>query len=471
MKRLTILNKQLTSKSNETLTVTDNRTGKQFTFNLKNGLLKASDIGNIKDSEGNQVRIYDPAYMNTVSCTSRISYIDGDKGILEYRGIPIDILAEKSSFIEVAYLIIYGDLPSKSQLKIFNDKVNHHTYIHTDLEKIIKSFRYDAHPMGMLESAISTMSTLHPEANPSLQGEKVYDDVNFLNKQIFRMLGNIPTIAAYCYRHRVGKPFNQPRNDLSYIENFLYMLDYLNDTKFKSNPVLIKALDILFILHAEHELNCSTSAVRHLASSGVDIYSCIAGGVSALYGPKHGGANEAVLRMLEDIGTKENIMNYINQVKEKKKILFGFGHRVYKSYDPRAKIVKKISDDVFAVLGKEPLIEIAIELEKIALTDKYFIEKKLYPNVDFYTGVIYKAMGFPTDMFPVLFSIPRTVGWLAHWIEFKNDKESKIVRPRQNYVGLRNEKYVDIENRKEVNSELGHSESQIYRRRKVALTS
>ena len=471
MKRLSLIKTQLTSKSTtpvDTVSITDNRTGKVFTFTLKNGLLKASDIGSVKDSIGNPLRVYDPAYLNTVNCTSTISFIDGDKGILEYRGIPIDVLAEKSSFIEVSYLLLYGNLPSKTQLKIFNDKVNTHTYIHTDLEKVIKSFRYDAHPMGMLEATISTLSTLHPEANPSLMGEKIYDDPKFLNKQIFRILGTMPTIAAYCYRHRIGKPFNQPRNDLSYVENFLYMLDYLNDTKYNSHPVLIKALDILFILHAEHELNCSTSAVRHLASSGVDIYSCIAGGVAALYGPKHGGANEAVLRMLEDIGTKENIASYIKQVKEKKKILFGFGHRVYKSYDPRAKIVKKISDEVFKVLGKEPLIEIAIELEKIALTDKYFIDKKLYPNVDFYTGVIYKAMGFPTDMFPVLFSIPRTAGWLAHWIEFHNDSENKIVRPRQNYVGLRNQSYTDVDKRSEEKAELEHSESQFYRRRRVA---
>jgi citrate synthase len=299
-----------------------------------------------------------------------------------------------------------------------------HTYIHTDLERLIKNFRYDSHPMGMLVSALAGESTLHPEANPALNGDKIYQDTKFVNKQIYRILGNVPTLAAYCYRHRIGRPFNQPRNDLSYIENFLYLLDYLNDKEYKPHPVLtkvkdyiiiIKALDILFILHAEHELNCSTAAVRHLASSGVDIYSCISGGIAALYGPKHGGANEAVLRMLESIGKKENIPKYIEEVKNKKKVLFGFGHRVYKSYDPRARIVKNLADEVFNILGKEPLIEIAQDLERIALTDKYFIDRNLYPNVDFYTGVIYKAMGFPTDMFPVLFSIPRTAGWLAHW--------------------------------------------------------
>jgi citrate synthase len=343
-----------------------------------------------------------------------------------------------------------GELPTKNQLTKFESKVMNHTYIHTDLERMIKSFRYDAHPMGMLMAGIAAMSTLHPEANPALMGDKIYKDPKFVNKQIFRILGNVPTLAAYCYRHRIGRPFNQPRNDLSYIENFLYMLDYLNDKEYKPHPTLTKALDILFILHAEHELNCSTSAVRHLASSGVDLYSCISGGVAALYGPKHGGANEAVLRMLEQIGNKANIPAYINEVKNKKKVLFGFGHRVYKSYDPRAKIIKNLADEVFAVLGKEPLVELAVELEKIALTDKYFIDRNLYPNVDFYTGVIYKAMGFPTDMFPVLFTIPRCAGWLAHWVEFQSDTENKIVRPRQNYKGKLNENYKEISQRSEV---------------------
>ncbi len=369
---------------------------------------------------------------------------------MQYRGIPIEQLAEKSSFIEVSYLLIVGELPTKNQLEKFESKIMNHTYIHTDLERMIKSFRYDAHPMGMLMAGIAAMSTLHPEANPALMGDKIYKDPKFVNKQVFRILGNVPTLAAYCYRQRIGRPFNQPRNDLSYIENFLYMLDYLNDKEYKPHPTLTRALDILFMLHAEHELNCSTSAVRHLASSGVDVYSCISGGVAALYGPKHGGANEAVLRMLEQIGKKENIPAYIADVKNKKKVLFGFGHRVYKSYDPRAKIIKKLADEVFAVLGKEPLVELAVELEQIALTDKYFIDRNLYPNVDFYTGVIYKAMGFPTDMFPVLFTIPRCAGWLAHWLEFQSDPENKIVRPRQNYKGKLNENYKEISQRAEV---------------------
>ena len=466
MKRLTLLKNQLTSK--QEITITDHRDGKTYNFKLKDGLLKASDLETIKNDKGEPLRAYDPAYMNTVNCTSTISYIDGDKGILEYRGIPIEQLAEKSSFIEVAYLLIFGNLPTSKQLERFNNKVVNHTYIHTDLENMIKGFRYDAHPMGMLSATISTLSTLQPDANPSLKGDKIYKNTEFLNKQVYRILGTMPTMAAYCYRHRLGKPFNQPRNDLSFVENFLYMMDYLNDTNFKSHPILIKALDILFILHAEHELNCSTSCVRHLASSGVDIYSCIAGGVSALYGPKHGGANEAVLRMLEEIKTKDNIPSFIKLVKEKKKVLSGFGHRVYKSYDPRAKIVKKLSEEVFSVLGKEPLIDLAVELEKIALTDEYFISKKLYPNVDFYTGVIYKAMGFPTDMFPVLFSIPRAAGWLAHYIEFNNDPENKIVRPRQNYKGLRNQTYEDISTRKEVSTNIEAIESSLFNRRRAS---
>ena len=468
MKRISLIKEQLTSGKNE-ITITDHRSGKTYNFALKDGLVKASDLASIKDSNGKPMRSYDPAYMNTVNCTSRICFIDGEKGKLEYRGIPIEQLALKSNFMEVAYLLIFGSLPSKNQLEKFNGKVSNHTYIHTDLETVIKSFRYDAHPMGMLCSAIAALSTLHPEANPSLKGDKIYKDVNFLNKQIYRIIGTMPTIAAYCYRHRIGKPFVQPRNDLGYVENFLYMLDYLNDVKYNSHPILVKALDILFILHAEHELNCSTSCVRHLQSSGVDIYSCIAGGVSALYGPKHGGANEAVLRMLDEIKTVENIPEYIKSVKDRKRVLFGFGHRVYKSYDPRAKIVKGLADEVFKVFGKEPLIEVAMELEKIALTDKFFIEKKLYPNVDFYTGVIYKAMGFPTDMFPVLFSIPRTAGWLAHWVEFNNDSENKIVRPRQNYKGLRNTDYTEMNSRSEQPSTLDATESSFYNRRRVSV--
>lgn len=317
----------------------------------------------------------------------------------------------------------------------------------------------------MLVAAVAALSTVHPEANPALQGDKVYDSEEFVNKQIYRIIGNIPTIAANCYRHRIGKPFNEPRNDLSYVENFLYMMDYLNDKDFKPHPELVRILDVLFILHAEHELNCSTSAVRHLCSSGVDMYTCVAGGISALYGPKHGGANEAVLRMLEDIGSMENIPKYIEDVKNKKKVLYGFGHRVYKSYDPRAKIVKVMADRAFAILGKEPLIEMAQKLEQIALNDEYFKKRDLYPNVDFYSGVIYKCMGFPTDMFVVLFAIPRIAGWLSHWKEQHADKENKIYRPRQNYVGARNTNYTPIGERKEVQANLKATETSLFRRR------
>jgi citrate synthase len=314
---------------------------------------------------------------------------------------------------------------------------------------MMKSFRYDAHPMGILVSTIAAMSTLHPEANPALSGNNIYKDPKFMNKQIYRLLGNMPTLAANSYRHRIGREFNEPNAKYGYVENFLYMLDKYGPLKYKPHPVIVKALDILFILHAEHELNCSTAAVRHLASSGVDVYTVISGAASALYGPFHGGANEAVLRMLEEIGTKDNIPQFIADVKSKKRKLMGFGHRVYKNYDPRARIIKDVAEEVFAIVGKEPLIELAVELEKIALSDPYFIEKKLYPNVDFYTGVIYKALGFPTDMFPVLFCIPRAAGWLAHWVELLDDPATHIYRPRQVYLGYDRRPYIESEQRKE----------------------
>lgn len=344
-----------------------------------------------------------------------------------------------------------------------------HTMVHNDIGEMMKSFRYDAHPMGMLISSISALSTIHPEANPALQGNNIYKDPKFMNKQIYRLMGNMPTLAANSYRHRIGKEFNEPNNKYGYVENFLYMLDRYGTLKYKPHPVIVRALDILFILHAEHELNCSTAAVRHLASSGVDVYTVISGAASALYGPFHGGANEAVLRMLEEIGTKDNIPQFIADVKAKKRKLMGFGHRVYKNYDPRAKIIKGVAEEVFAIVGKEPLIELAIELERIALSDPYFIEKKLYPNVDFYTGVIYKSLGFPTDMFPILFAIPRTVGWLAHWKEYQADKENSIVRPRQYYVGPKARDYVPMLDRDEHNHNLEDFESATSRRRNAAL--
>jgi len=386
--------------------------------------------------------------MNTASCTSRITFINGGKGILLYRGYPIEQLAEKSTFLEVSYLLLYGQLPDKEQIKYFTNRVMKHTYVHEDLKTMMGSFRYDAHPMGMLISTITAMSTFHPEANPALVGQNVYNDDKVRNKQIHRILGTMPTIAAYAYRHRIGRPYVNPSSKgLTYTENFLYMLDKLSHKDYRPHPRLARALDVLFILHADHEQNCSTAGMRHLTSGGVDVYTAIGGAAGALYGPRHGGANEAVVRMLQEIGSVDKIPKFIEGVKSKKARLMGFGHRVYKNYDPRARIIRTIADEVFSILGKEPLIEVATALEKVALSDPYFIERKLYPNVDFYSGLIYKAMGFPTDYFPVLFTIPRTVGWLAHWSEFLDDPENKIVRPRQVYVGSGKRDYLPIEQR------------------------
>eukprot|EP01119_Soliformovum_irregulare_P007275 TRINITY_DN19679_c0_g1_i1.p1 TRINITY_DN19679_c0_g1~~TRINITY_DN19679_c0_g1_i1.p1 ORF type:complete len:490 (-),score=136.98 TRINITY_DN19679_c0_g1_i1:64-1323(-) len=388
------------------------------------------------------LRLYDPAYLNTAMATSRICYIDGDKGVLTYRGYPIEELAEKSSFLEVAFLLINGNLPNRKQLDEWSHKIMTHTYIHENLTSLMKNFRYDAHPMGMLISSIAAMSTFYPEANAALSGQDIYKSVTLRNKQMYRIIGKLPTIAACAYRHRIGRPYTQPRSDLGYTENFLYMMDHLGESDFKPHPKLVRALDVLFILHADHEMNCSTAAMRHIASSLADPYTAVAGAAGALYGPLHGGANEAVLRMLTSIGSVENVPAFIEEVKSKKKKLMGFGHRVYKNYDPRAKIIRSIAYEVFEVMGKEPLVEVALALEKVALTDDYFVKRQLYPNVDFFTGLIYKSMGFPTDMFPVLFTIPRAVGWLAHWLEFLDDPENKIVRPRQVYKGEENRHYV-----------------------------
>lgn len=429
------------------ITVVDNRSGKTFELEIKNGVIVSQ-----KFWEQAQLRVYDPGYTNTASATSRITWIDGNKGILLYRGIPIEQLAEKSTFLEVSYLLLYGNLPSKNQLNYFSGRVMRHTYIHEDLKTMMKSFRFNAHPMGMMVSTMAAMSTFHPEANPALTSQSVYKDKRLRNKQIHRIIGTIPTLAAFAYRHRIGRPYVNPSDGLGYAENFLYMLDKLTDTGYAPHPVLARALDILFILHADHELNCSTAAMRHLASSGVDVYTCVAGSAGALYGPRHGGANEAVVNMLEKIGSVENVAEFVQGVKDKKVRLMGFGHRVYKNYDPRAKLIRKCANDVFAVLGKEPLIEVATALEKYALEDPYFIKRNLYPNVDFYSGLIYKAMGFPTDFYPVLFTIPRTVGWLSHWSEFLDDPENKIIRPRQVYLGPTAHDYVPIESRSEMPS-------------------
>lgn len=435
-------------KKKRTITLRDEQTGKEIQIKVKDDVIKAthfSDLG---------LRSYDPGYLNTASATSKITFIDGDKGILWYRGYPIEELAEKSTFLEVAYLLINGDLPSKEQLNFWTKIIMTHTYIHENLIQLMKTFRYDAHPMGMLISSIAALSTFYPEANPALSGTDIYQSKSMRNKQVFRIIGKLPTIAACAYRHRIGRPYNQPVSHLSYCENFLYMLDHLQEPNFKPHPKLVKALDILFILHADHELNCSTAAMRHIASSSTDPYTAVAGAAGALYGPLHGGANEQVLRMLQSIGSVAAVPQFLEDVKNKKKKLMGFGHRVYKNYDPRAKIIRTVAYEVFEVVGKEPLLEVALELEKRALADEYFVSRKLYPNVDFYTGLIYKAMGFPTDMFPVLFTIPRTVGWLAHWLELLDDPENKIVRPRQVYHGSGFRHFVDIENRSNSHSEL-----------------
>ncbi|KAJ1974899.1 hypothetical protein H4R34_004543, partial [Dimargaris verticillata] len=387
-------------------------------------------------------------FQNTAVAQSKITYIDGDKGILQYRGYDIAELAEKSSFLEVAYLLLYGNLPTKTQFAEFNDEVMHHTFVHIQMANLMRSFNYDAHPMGMFISGMSALSTFHPEANPALNGSDMYiDDPRSRNKQIFRLLGKAPTLAAYAYRHRIGRTNNQPRNDLSYAANFLYMMDQLSEEDYTPNPVLVRALDILFILHADHELNCSTAAMRHIGSSHVDPYSAISGASAALYGPLHGGANEAVLRMLEGIKDVSNVPTFLGEVKARKRKLMGFGHRVYKNYDPRARIIRQVAYEVFDVCGKEPLIEVAIALEKAALEDEYFAKRKLYPNVDFYSGLIYKAMGFPTDFFPVLFAIPRIAGWLAHWKESCEDPAGKIWRPRQIYTGEIKRDYIPMEHR------------------------
>ena len=435
----------------DSLTVIDNRTGKSYELPIKDGAINATDLGKIKSASGAVTRSFDPAYMNTVTCVSRISFINGEKGILEYRGYPIEQLAEKASFLEVAFLLVFGELPTEKQLATFTKKVMKNSSYHHGLEQFITSFRHDAHPMGMMSTCIAALSSFYPEANPAYVGANIYKSQKERNKHIYRVLGCAPAIAAACYRHRTGKPINEPKEDLGYIENFLYMMDKNPaDADYKPHPKIVKALEILFILHAEHELNCSTAAIRHMTSSQADVYTSLAGAVTALYGPRHGGANEAVLRMLDSIGSVENIPQFIKDVKARKKVLMGFGHRVYKNYDPRATLVRKLADDVFSIVGREPMIEIAMELEKIALNDEYFVKRKLYPNVDFYSGVIYKALGIPTEMFTIMFTLPRLAGWLAHWDEFVEDPENKIVRPRQIYKGYTRRDYVPTPERRQL---------------------
>ncbi|KAG5053347.1 hypothetical protein JHK87_005545 [Glycine soja] len=420
-----------------TLTVVDERTGKKYQLHVsKEGTVKASDFKKILTGKNDKgLKLYDPGYLNTAPVRSTISYIDGDEGILRYRGYPIEELADKSTFTEVSYLIMYGSLPSESQLAEWEFAISQHSAVPQGVLDMIQSMPHDAHPMGVLVNAMSALSVFHPDANPALRGLDIYDSKQIRDKQITRVIGKITTIAAAVYLRMAGRPPVLPSNLLSYTENFLYMLDSFGNRSYKPNPQLTRVLDIIFILHAEHEMNCSTSAVRHLASSGVDVYTAIAGAVGALYGPLHGGANEAVLKMLSEIGTVQNIPEFIEGVKARKRKLSGFGHRVYKNYDPRAKVLRKLAEEVFSIVGRDPLIEVAVSLEKIALSDEYFIKRKLYPNVDFYSGLIYRAMGFPPEYFTVLFAIPRMAGYLAHWRESLDDPDTKILRPQQVYVG------------------------------------
>src|SRR5215213_8430807 len=413
----------------DTLTITDNRTGKQYEIPVTDGAIRATDLRQIKlAADDGGLATYDPAFMNTAACRSRITYIDGDNGILEYRGYPIEQLAEHSTYLETAYLILFGELPTDGQLKEWTTQITLHTMLHENIKKLMEGFQYDAHPMGVFLSTVGAFSTFYPDA------KKIFDE-QARKKQVYRLIAKVPSIAAYAYRHSIGRPYVYPDNDLSFTGNFLNMLFKMTELKYKPNPVLERALDVLLILHADHEQNCSTTAMRVIGSSHVGPYSSIAGAAAALWGPLHGGANEAVLRMLEEIGTIKNVPAFISRVKGGDGRLMGFGHRVYKSYDPRAKIIKRIADEVFEVTGKNPLLEIALELERIALQDEYFVTRKLYPNVDFYSGLIYQAMGLPMDMFPVLFAIPRTSGWIAQWDEMLTDSDQKLARPKQLYLG------------------------------------
>jgi citrate synthase len=413
----------------ETLTITDNRTGKKYELPITNGTIKALDLRQIKVSADDfGLMTYDPAFMNTALCKSKITFIDGDKGILRYRGYPIEQLAEKSNFLETAWLILYGELPTKSQYDEWVHNITTHTLIHENIKKLMDGFHYDAHPMGMLISTVAALSTFYTDA-------KDIHNPKSRQKQTFRLIGKMPTLAGFAFRHSLGRPYVYPDNNLGYTENFMSMLWKMTEPEYSVNPVLAKALDVLFILHADHEQNCSANAMRGIGSSFVDPYSAIAGAAAALYGPLHGGANEAVLHMLDEIDSVMNVPAFIKGVKEGNGRLMGFGHRVYKNYDPRAKVIKRLADEVFEVTGKNPKLDIALELERIALEDEYFVKRKLYPNVDFYSGLIYQAMGFPVEMFPVLFSIPRTAGWIAQWEEMLSDEEQKIARPRQVYLG------------------------------------
>jgi citrate synthase len=412
-----------------TLTMVDDRTGLKYVLPIENGTIRAMDLRKIKVSDEDfGLMTYDPAFMNTASCKSRITFIDGEKGILRYRGYPIEQIAEKNSYLEVAFLIVNGEFPTAAQLKDWLWNITHHTFIHENIKKFMDGFHHDAHPMGMLVSTVGALSTFYPDAKNIMDAES-------RKMQTYRMIGKLPTIAAFAYRHSIGMPYAYPDNELSYTGNFLNMMFKMTEVKYQPNPVLERALNVLFVLHADHEQNCSTNAMRSIGSSHADPFSAVAGAAAALYGPLHGGANEQVLRMLNEIGSKEKVPEYVKRVKAGETRLMGFGHRVYKNYDPRARIIKQVAEEVFEVTGKNRLLSIALELERIALDDDYFISRKLYPNVDFYSGIIYQAMKFPVEMFPVLFAIPRVSGWMAQWEEMLVDPEQKIARPRQIYLG------------------------------------
>ena len=419
-------------KKEDTLSVVDRRTSKEYSLRLHLGSLHAPDLRQIRTSESDfGLLSYDPSFVNTASCKSGISYIDGAAGILRYRGYPIEELAGTRNYLEVAYLLIYGRLPGKNQLAEWLHNITYHTMLHENIKKFMDGFHHDAHPMGMLVSTLAALSTFYPEAKSILDAEQ-------RQRQIHRLIAKMPTLAAFAFRHSVGMAYIYPSNDLGYAENLLTMMHRPSwTTQYTPDPVLSKVLDLLFVLHADHEQNCSTQAMRTVGSAHADPYTCAAAAAAALYGPLHGGANEQVIQMLREVGSKENIPKLLRQVKSGKRLLMGFGHRIYKNRDPRAEIIKKVAPELFAVTGRNPLLDVALELEKVAESDDYFIKRHLYPNVDFYSGIIYQSMGFPVDMFPVLFAIPRMSGWLAQWQEMLLDPEQKIVRPRQLYVGAR----------------------------------
>jgi citrate synthase len=425
----------------DSLSVTDNRTGEAYEIPIEEGTIRTTELRKIKADENDfGLMSYDPAFLNTASCRSAVTFIDGDRGILRYRGYPIEQLAEESTYLETAFLLLFGELPTGTELTGWADEITHHTFVHENVKGLMEAFRYDAHPMGMFISAVAALSTFYPEATQ-------VDDPETRLLQTKRLIAKVPTLAAWTYRHSRGLPYVYPDNELGFAGNFLSMMFRMAEPRYAADPVLERALEVLFILHADHEQNCSANAMRSIGSSKVDPYSALAGAAAALYGPLHGGANEAVLRMLTEIGDVRHVPAYVDRVKAGERLLMGFGHRIYKNYDPRARIIKETADAVFEVTGRSALLDIALELERIALEDEYFVSRKLYPNVDFYSGVIYEALGLPTAMFPVMFAIPRTAGWLAQWLEGVTDPEQKIARPRQVYVGAAEREYVPLEHR------------------------